>query len=418
MANKNIHIAAKIEKYQLNTKQLKIFWGDGKESVFGVLWLRMFIRNADRFPLDSCEYVNSPLQEMPEETPILSIKKLDNTLHIDWGIEQEIFDGVWLRAKDKSLSSPDFGLSNKHFWDSSFSIPTRSYDEIMDSDDWIYDLNTYGIVLFDRGGPSNAEDKIRLVANKIGVLRRRNHPTDLNLFSAAPNSVALDKGYTSDHLAFHADAPYYGVPPKILYLCCSEVNEAHIPDNLFADSFKVCQDLREKYPDYYQTLSRVKVSYSRYRKTSHQENDPKLSAKYQWDTQTFAPVITTDEEGNPKTVRVHPRGYAGFESTTSEQDLRDFSEAYRVFHQMCHDDANAISLKLRPGMTVVQDNHRLIHARSKMSKDIQRKVFACYNDDYIWESKLRFLMRDKISLADRWLKGCTLKELERLASLT
>ncbi len=289
-------------------------------------------------------------------------------------------------------------------------------EEALDSSEWISELDKNGILAICGIDASKTEQAIRSIAAQIGVLHRRVHPTDINVLKPAPENIGLDKAYTNEDLEFHTDAPYYSSPPKIAFLFCQHIDGTEFPINYFADGYKICQELKQSYPEYYKLLTSTPINFARRRPRSHQESPGVGETGYALDIQVFAPAITLDCQGNPAIIRFHLRSFSGFPSHYSNEHINEYAKAYRLLNHLFEQDEFSTSTVIEPGTMVIFDNHRLVHARSKIADTANRIGNLAYIDEYVWESRLRRRFVQEAQMPDYRLKGCTIQALDRLAN--
>ena len=416
MKDKTLKKKFTISKYHVDSDILHITWEDGQRSQFSSSWLKSCVRNSTRFATDSLEYLDCPLNTELEQCYIKAVRVENNHLHIDWDDESEAFSGSWLRVQDEHLINQSSQSQYGNLWSDAFQMSTITQEQALASTEWISELDKNGILRIHGIDTNNAESAIRSIAAKIGVLHRRIHPTDINVLKPAPKNVGLDKAYTNEDLEFHTDAPYYPSPPKIAFLFCQRLEGTEFPINYFSDGYKICQELKKSYPEYYRLLTSTLVNFARRRPRSHHESAGVEQTDYAFDTQIFTPAITLDPQGNPTIIRFHFRSFTGFPSHYSSEHINEYAKAYRLFHHLLKQDKFSTNTVIEPGMMVVFNNHRLVHARSKISNTANRIGNLAYIDEYIWESRLRLLLSQQAQLPSHWLKGCTTQALEELAN--
>ncbi|AOY84269.1 TauD/TfdA family dioxygenase [Moorena producens JHB] len=404
-----------VKSVSLSGKNVEIVWQDNCKSSFDLNWLQMSTRSSKKFSADSYEYTDCPIYNTFQEVAVDKVQLSNNKILIDLGSGIEEIDASWLRAQDATVSYSLPAFEDKVQWSNSFSILEHSYDEAIESNQWISDLDKFGIVTIKGVSPDDLEEKLDKITKKVGVLRRRFHPTDINVIEPKPNNISLDKAYTGGTLEYHTDAPYYDLPPKIAFLACKKL-EGEPPINYFCDGFKAASELKETHKEAYNILSTYLVNLARRRLRSHQEDSSIEHSLYSWDTQTLTKIIVTNGFGEPEIIRIHSRSFSGFPSDYSGIQIKKFIEAYGGFLDLIKQDRFNVQMKLEPGNIVIIDNHRLVHARSKIQGNTARMIYSCYIDEYIWNSRLRFLLGERAEMDDVWLRGCTIDQVKILAN--
>ncbi|SDM53112.1 gamma-butyrobetaine dioxygenase [Franzmannia pantelleriensis] len=192
------------------------------------------------------------------------------------------------------------------------------------------------------GVPGEA-DGMRPLIDRIGPLRRTNWGGIADVKSVAN---AYDLTMTQRGLEPHTDNPYRDPIPGYIWLHCL-TNAAEGGDSTLADGFMAARLLRERDPEAFDCLSRVRPGF-RYRDdTTHLESE--------------GPLIELDSQGEPMRVRYSNRTERV--PALAPDVLDAYFAARRAFHELITGEELTLHLKLDPGQMLIIDNYRLLHGR-------------------------------------------------------
>ena len=147
------------------------------------------------------------------------------------------------------------------------------------------------------------------------------------------------------------------------------------------DGFAVAEALRERHPDHFATLTRVRWCYANTARTSD----------YVW----FDPMIKLDANGEFDEVRI-----ADFLRGPLMAPFDDVEPAYAALmalQRLLREPEFALRFSYAPGDLVIFDNRRLLHARDAfdVSQGGSRWLQGCYLERDEARSRLRMLKRAK-----------------------
>ena len=211
-------------------------------------------------------------------------------------------------------------------------------------------------------------------ANSIGSVRRTNFGEYFDVKSKPdPNDLA----YTSLALAPHTDNPYRNPVPCIQLLHCIESKVSGGLSTL-VDGFTVTEELRNKFSEFYEILTEVKVRFRFIDKEVILEN--------------ISPLIELNDDKSFKQVRFSPR--LDYVPILDKEKLDLYYQARKKLSEMYNSEKYRIEFKLEPKDLIMMDNHRLLHGRTSYeTKQGERFLQGCYIDFDSTEGKLRHLKR-------------------------
>jgi len=211
-------------------------------------------------------------------------------------------------------------------------------------------------------------------ANSIGSVRRTNFGEYFDVKSKPdPNDLA----YTSLALAPHTDNPYRNPVPCIQLLHCIESKVSGGLSSL-VDGYTVTEELRSKFPEFYEILTEVKVRFKFIDKEVILEN--------------ISPLIELNDDKSFKQVRFSPR--LDYVPILDKEKLDLYYQARKKLSEMYNSEKYRIEFKLEPKDLIMMDNHRLLHGRTSYeTKEGERFLQGCYIDFDSTEGKLRHLKR-------------------------
>ncbi|GHB16251.1 TauD/TfdA family dioxygenase [Salinicola rhizosphaerae] len=216
---------------------------------------------------------------------------------------------------------------------------------------------------------------LEAIARRIGPPR----PTNFGyLFDVRAKPDPDSNAYTSIALPPHVDLPTREYQPGLQLLHCLE-NDTVGGEAVMMDGFAVAQALRERHPEHFETLTRVRWCYANTAKTTD----------YVW----FDPMIKLDANGEFDEVRI-----ADFLRGPLMAPFDDVEPAYAALlalQRLLREPAFALRFTYAPGDLVIFDNRRLLHARDAfdVSQGGSRWLQGCYLERDEARSRLRMLKR-------------------------
>ncbi len=370
-------------------RQVEIHWEDGRVSQYHSIWLR---ENAAD---DST--VNPATRERILDLsrlgawPTISEACLDDAgaLEIVFAPEQRRlrFHPGWLRAHDYThLAELDAPLPPATLWKGS----ERDAPTTLDARDW---LDTDDDPLAPDACLESAleavigEGLVRLrnlptepgsldaIARRIGPPRATNFGT---LFDVRAKPDPDSNAYTSIALPPHVDLPTREYQPGLQLLHCLE-NDTIGGEAVMMDGFAMAEALRERHPEHFATLTRVRWCYANTARTTD----------HVW----YAPMIKLDDDGNFDEVRI-----ADFLRGPLMAPFEDVEPAYAALmalQRLLREPDFALRFTYTPGDMVIFDNRRLLHARDAfdVGQGGRRWLQGCYLERDEARSRLRMLRR-------------------------
>ena len=342
---------------------LKLTWADGLSADYLYLWLRDNCPSG--FHPQTKERTFDLLSVSDDLAPLASWLE-DGDLVIDWreGGHRSRFAGAWLRAHRPGTSRPDPASPSPRLWDreSLGQIPQADAFLLCDSDaallDWMRSFADSGLALVTGLGDDPAFS--RAVGERVGFLRRTNFGLDFSVESKAdPNNLA----YTALALQLHTDLSNQELPPGYQFLHC-QTNQAEGGGSLFADGYKIIEDLRQQHPQAFKVLSETAIS-ARF----HDQD---------CDLHIHRPVIGLDSRGQVKDLRFNAHLVDVLDLPSAQMAL--FYPAYRELMRRVRAQAYRVEL--------------MLHGRAAFDPGTgRRRLSGFYVDRGEFDSRLRTLAR-------------------------
>ncbi len=362
-------------KIELHNNKVLFNNGSSSEEIHP-FWLRERVSNEEYFDNYTQQRKFDPTC-LKTDISIKSANINNDFLEIDFN------DGVNFKLEiDKIIqeySKDDFFIQSlkKEKWNSTFvNFEKYNYTDDLFESRIMYDLlikfYKYGFVIF-KNVPTN-DNFIVKFANSIGSIRRTNFGEFFNVKSLPnPNDLA----YTSLPLAPHTDNPYRNPVPCIQLLHCI-INEVTGGFSTLVDGYTVTEDLKNKFREYYDILTKVKVKFK------FIDKDVILEG--------WSELIKLDENKKFKQVKFSPR--LDFVPILKKKELDLYYKARNKISEMYNSDEYRIEFKLMPGDLLMMDNYRLLHGRTEFdTNEGSRFLQGAYIDFDSTEGKLRHLKR-------------------------
>src|SRR5207237_10205951 len=192
---------------------------------------------------------------------------------------------------------------------------------------WIEGVKTPGIVLV-RGGPQQPGQLLE-VARRIGPVRASNFGEYYDVVSMPnPNASA----YTSMGLELHTDLANWRAPPDVQLLFCLK-SSVMGGESVFADGFRVAEDLRAADQEAFNLLSARDIEYRFHDDTC--------------DIRTSAPMIEVDREG--RLTRIRFNNWLRGVMVGPEKLIEPIYKALATFWRMLRNPKYRLELRLEPG---------------------------------------------------------------------
>ena len=114
------------------------------------------------------------------------------------------------------------------------------------------------------------------------------------------------------------------------------------------DGYTVTEELRSKFPEFYDILTEVKVRFRFVDKEVILEN--------------ISPLIELNDDKSFKQVRFSPR--LDYVPILDKEKLDLYYQARKKLSEMYNSEKYRIEFKLKPKNLIMMDNHRLLHGRT------------------------------------------------------
>lgn len=365
-------------------------WNDGRQSRYHGIWLRENAADDSTINPATRERILD-LSTLPA-WPTIADAEVDEAgaLCVTFAPEQRRlrFHPGWLRAHDyDNGEDPEAPLVPVTTWQG-------GEDKVPDS------LEAAGLLDTEPG--SEAEEAILAPALESvlakGLVRLRHLPTEPGSLEAIarrigpvrPTNFGLlfdvkakpdpdSNAYTSIALPPHTDLPTREYHPGLQMLHCLE-NSVEGGQAVMLDGFAVAEALRERDPEAFVTLTRVRWCFANTARTTD----------YVW----YSPMIRLDERGELLEVRI-----ADFLRGPLQTDFEEVEPAYgalMTLQAMLREPEFALRFTYEPGDLVIFDNRRLLHARDAFEGDSgHRWLQGCYMERDEIRSRYRLVQRSR-----------------------
>ncbi|MDX1710303.1 MAG: TauD/TfdA family dioxygenase [Rhodovibrionaceae bacterium] len=212
------------------------------------------------------------------------------------------------------------------------------------------------------------------IAGRFGFLRDTNFGS---LFDVMSKPNPSDLAYTGSGILAHSDNPYRHPVPGIQLLHCL-VNEAEGGLSTLVDGLRIAQELERLAPEEAEVLASTPVRFRYHSDVAIMESR--------------APLLQRDAEGRIVQVRLSSR--LDYVPPMEPDRLEIFFSGRRRLHRLAGNPRFEIRFRLRPGMVLMMDNHRLLHGRTAFDHlSGRRHLQGGYIDHDGPESLYRMLRR-------------------------
>ncbi|NET46160.1 TauD/TfdA family dioxygenase [Okeania sp. SIO2B3] len=134
----------------------------------------------------------------------------------------------------------------------------------------------------------------------------------------------------------------------MLFFYCVEHN-AKGGESILVDSFRVCEDFRQKYPEYFKILSETPIVFHKF--------DPQNNYYFS----DSAPIIQLDTQGNIYRICFNQKNC---ERTIPFEKTESFYQAYSIFYNYMKNPAYQYRFRLNDGDCLLIHNVRVMHGRT------------------------------------------------------
>lgn len=381
-------VEADLERVAFTPRLVTVTWSDGRVSRYHSVWLRENAADDTTVNPATRERILD-LSTLPA-WPEVAGAEIDEAgaLCVDFAVEDRRlrFHPGWLRAHDyDNLQDPEAPLVPVTRWQGGPEAGPDTLcaagllDTAPDSEaeeailaPALESVLAKGLVRL-RGLPTEP-GSLEAIAHRIGPIRDTNFG---GLFNVRAKPDPDSNAYTSIALPPHTDLPTREYHPGLQMLHCLE-NSVEGGQAVMLDGFAVAEALRERHPDAWETLTRVRWCYANTAKTTD----------YVW----FEPMIRLDARGELLEVRI--ADFLRGPLQTAFEDVEPAYEALMTLQRLLGDPAFAIRFTYHPGDLVIFDNRRLLHARDAFEGSTGRRwLQGCYMERDEIRSRYRMIQR-------------------------
>lgn len=356
-----------------------------EESVKSMQFLHVWLRDSCRCP--QCIHSSSGQKlhssaEIPLDIKPVSISPGKEHIRVFWptkdrtNTHESIYPLSWLIKQSELDIESGLGsdsLFKPKTWDASeWNKKELDFNQLFTLEgkkEFLEQLAKYGLCFINKIPLDNASKNFDKLTNIMGPNRMTfyGRTWDVKSIKNAENIA-----YTNEFLGLHMDLMYYREPPAIQLLYCLK-NEVKGGSSMFTDIYKAVEILKATYPEDYETLCKVNVTFQ------YNQNNHAMHFK--------RPTIEPSNiPGEPPKVYFSPPFMGPLEANSL--DAAKFYRAYNRLNTIITDDANMIIKRLEPGTCVVFHNTRVLHAREAFDPtEGDRHLLGTYVDwDYFKES--------------------------------
>lgn len=216
----------------------------------------------------------------------------------------------------------------------------------------MYNLKRMGLI-FLKDIP-NSREMLEKIATRMGPLRNTFYGSTFDVRTVPKaNNVA----YTNQFLGFHMDLMYMTEPPGYQLLHCLE-NSCSGGESLFADAFRAAAVMREEHQEQYKLLSEQCLGYEYNHEHNIYYNERPI---FELDSKT-KDVLHVNYSPPFQSVIPSPDG-----KNHDPRYVRKLVEALDLFAKVLESEKSLFEMKLKPGMCVIFNNRRIVHARRQFN---------------------------------------------------
>ncbi len=386
-----------ITKVRQERNKLFLDWDDGHQSTFHYIWLRdncyCCVCGDPRHGEKRFRIVDVPLDIEP-----LSVSwDSGNTLEILWQPDshKSIYDARWLRQHCYSATEREHRQHRPILWDSNIvtNLPQIAYEEVQTGEksrlQLLEHLKDYGICFVRNVPPQKGE--LESFAQSFGPLLETNYGRVFEIV-VDPEESQKSVANSQINLIPHTDDAYQYAPPGIIFFHCLIANNDGSGQSTFVDGFQIAEVLRQEDSEAFDLLCRYEMPFRKYYRDA-----PGGAATLRIDMQFSSPVFCLDSGGHLKEVRISNLFPAPLD--LPEEIIEPFYAAYRKLMQFYTHPRYCLKQGLQPGDLVMFDNHRVLHGRTAIGINNQRRHlrYCSVDRDYFYsqwrllENNLSFL---------------------------
>ncbi|MGD1702360.1 TauD/TfdA family dioxygenase [Dapis sp. BLCC M229] len=349
-------------KVQQDQRKLFVYWADGHRSTFHYLWLR-----------DNCycSVCGNPehgekrfrIIDVPLDIEPLSVHWESDTLEITWKPDshKSIYNAQWLRQHCYSATEREHRQYRPILWDSNIvnNLPQIDYQEVKTANQTrlqlLEHLRDYGICFVRNVPPQKGE--LESFAQSFGPLLETNYG---RVFEIVVDPEESQKSVANSQIDLipHTDDAYQYAPPGIIFFHCLMANNDGSGQSTFVDGFQIAEVLRHEDGEAFELLCRYEVSWQKH-------YSDRIDMRFS------SPVFSLNSDGNLQEVRISNLFPAPLD--LPEEAIEPFYIAYRKLMQLYTDPIYCLKEGLKPGDLVMFDNHRILHGRTAIGIQNQRR---------------------------------------------
>ncbi|AOY81281.1 TauD/TfdA family dioxygenase [Moorena producens JHB] len=375
-----------ISEIKQDRSKLFLDWADSHRSTFHYIWLRdncyCPLCGDPRHGEKRFKIIDFPLDIEP-----LSVRWDRETLEIVWKPDghQSIYDAQWLRQHCYSATERKHRQHRPILWDSNIvtNLPQIAYEEVQTGDkrrlQLLKHLRDYGIC-FVRNVPTQ-KGELESFAQSFGPLLETNYGRVFEIV-VDPEESQKSVANSQINLIPHTDDAYQYAPPGIIFFHCLIANNDGSGQSTFVDGFKIAEVLRQQDGWGFDLLCRYEVSFRKY-------YSDRIDMRFS------SPLFCLDSGGNLKEVRISNLFPAPLD--LPEEIIEPFYAAYRKLMQLYTDPRYCLKQGLQPGDLVMFDNHRVLHGRTAIGINNQRRHLRYCSVDRDYFQSWRRLVEKNLS---------------------
>ena len=287
----------------------------------------------------------------------LSVALEAEELRIDWDenpSHRSVFPLSWLMSHaydrpGKSKKFPDQTKQNtdaKILWDKTRieSYSPRPHDfRHCDRQSWIKEIFQLGFTVLEN---LKLEDLEPFLTDNIGPI----YHTEYGAF--APVKVkpgANDLAETGHSLSPHTDYPNRDQPPLLVCFYIVE-NTVSGGENILVDGFRVAEDFRRDYPDYFQLLAEIPIQFQQF------------YTEFQYFYHRSQTVLKLDPQGQVIEINFGHSHTCNWDLPFDQ--MEEFYAAYSAFFRYLENPDYQHCIRLQPGNCLLMYNSRILHGRN------------------------------------------------------
>ncbi len=375
----------KISNVQADQKKLFVYWADGHRSTFHYIWLRdncyCSMCGDPRHGEKHFQIIDAPV----DLEPLAVDWDNDRKLEISWKPDghRSIYNAQWLRQHCYSSQEREHRQHHPILWDSQtlISPPQVTYEAVKAEDlgrlQLLKHLKDYGICFVRNLPPETAT--LESFSQSFGPLLETNYGRVFEIVvdrKSSQRSIAN----SAKNLIPHTDDAYQSAPPGIIFFHCLMANNDGGGQSTFVDGFQIAEVLRQEDPEAFELLCRYEVSFQKH-----------YQARI--DMRFSSPVFCLDSDDNLKQVRISNLFPAPLD--LPEAVVESFYAASRKLMQLYTDPKYCLKQGLQPGDLVMFDNHRILHGRTAIGSNNQRRHLRyCSVDRDYFQSRQNLMEKE------------------------